>query len=83
VWLLHGLGNPAQISDELVEAQRKAKQQGKVRFIGVSTQYSAAIVDRVIETKLEVVQAQYNFASAAEWGPALDELNQAGVAWWP
>ena len=79
VWLLHGLGNGAQITDDLVEAQRKAKQQGKVRFIGVSTHTLPAIVDRVIETKLEVVQAQYNFASAAEWGPALDKLNQAGV----
>jgi predicted aldo/keto reductase-like oxidoreductase len=79
VWLLHGLGNAAQISDDLVEAQRKAKQQGKARFIGVSTHTLPAIVDRVIETRLEVVQAQYNFASAAEWGPALDKLNQAGV----
>jgi len=79
VWLLHGLGAPAQISDELVEAQRKAKQQGKVRFIGVSTHTLPAIVDRVIEAKLDVVQAQYNFASAAEWGPALDKLHQAGV----
>ena len=79
VWLLHGLGNPAQISDDLVDAQRKAKQEGKVRFIGVSTHTLPAIVDRVIETKLEVVQAQYNFASAAEWGPALEKLNQAGV----
>ena len=79
VWLLHGLGNPAQISDDLVDAQRKARQQGKVRFIGMSTHTLPAIVDRVIETKLEVVQAQYNFASAAEWGPALEKLNQAGV----
>ncbi len=79
VWLLHGLGTAAQITDDMVEAQRKAKQQGKVRFIGVSTHTLPAIVDRVIEAKLEVVQAQYNFASAAEWGPALDKLNQAGV----
>jgi predicted aldo/keto reductase-like oxidoreductase len=79
VWLLHGLGNPAQITDDMVEAQRKAKEQGKVRFIGVSTHTLPAIVDRVIEAKLEVVQAQYNFASAAEWGPALDKLHQAGV----
>ena len=79
VWLLHGLGTPEQISDDLVDAQRKARQQGKVRFIGVSTHTLPAIVDRVIETKLEVVQAQYNFASAAEWGPALEKLNQAGV----
>src|ERR1035438_9887246 len=32
VWHLHGLGDPAQISDELLDAQRKAKQQGQVRF---------------------------------------------------
>jgi hypothetical protein len=79
VWLLHGLGTPADISDDRVEAQRKAKQQGKVRFIGVSTHALPAIVDRVIEARFDVVQAQYNFTSAAEWGPALDKLHQAGV----
>jgi uncharacterized protein len=79
VWLLHGPGDPARITDDLVDAQRKAKQQGKVRFIGLSTHTLPAIVDRVIETGLEVVQAQYNFASAAEWGPAIEKLNRAGV----
>ena len=79
VWHLHGLGNPAQITDELVEAQRKAKQQGKIRFVGVSTHNLPAIVDRVIETKIEVVQVQYNFASAASYGPAIEKLHQAGV----
>src|SRR5271165_6879627 len=49
VWHLHGLGDPAQITDEMVEAQRKAKQQGKIRFIGVSTHNLPNIVDRVIE----------------------------------
>jgi len=79
VWHLHGLGSPAQISDELVEAQRKAKEQGKIRFIGVSTHNLPAIVDRVIEAKIEVVQVQYNFASDKSYGPAIDKLNQAGV----
>lgn len=79
VWLLHGKDTPELISDELVEAQRKAKQQGKVRFIGISTHALPTVVDRVIEAKLEVVQAQYNFTSAAEWGPALDKLRQAGI----
>jgi uncharacterized protein len=79
VWLLHMKDDPAQISDDLVEAQRKAKQQGKVRFIGVSTHTLPTMVNRIIETKLEVVQAQYNFTSAAEWGPAIEKLNQAGV----
>ena len=79
VWLLHMKDKPAQISDDLVEAQRKARQQGKVRFIGMSTHTLPAMVDRVIETKLDVVQAQYNFTSPAEYGAALDKLNQAGV----
>ena len=79
VWLLHGKDTPELIPDELVEAQRKAKQQGKVRFIGMSTHALPVVADRVIEAKLEIVQAQYNFASAAEWGPALEKLHQAGV----
>jgi hypothetical protein len=79
VWLLHGLSSGAQITDELVEAQRKAKQQGKVRFIGMSTHTLPAVVDRVIEAKLEIVQAQYNFTSPAEFNAAVDKLNQAGV----
>ena len=79
VWHLHGLSNPAQISDELLEAQHKAKQQGKIRFMGVSTHNLPAIVDRVLEAKLEVVQVQYNFASDASYGPAIEKLNEAGV----
>ena len=79
VWLLHGLGTPAEITDDRLEAQRKAKEQGKVRFIGMSTHTLPAVVDRVIEAKLDVVQAQYNFTSAAEWGPALDKLQKAGI----
>ena len=79
VWLLHMKDKPEQITDELVEAQRKAKQQGKVRFIGMSTHQLPAMVDRVIEAKLDVVQAQYSFASAATLRPAIEKLNQAGV----
>jgi hypothetical protein len=80
VWLLHGKNNPQQISDDMVGAQQKAKQQGKVRFIGVSChQNLPAIVDRVIEAKLDVVQAQYSFAQDATWTPAVEKLAQAGV----
>ena len=80
VWHLHGKSSPQQISDDLVAAQQKAKQQGKVRFIGVSChQNLPAIVDRVIEAKLDVVQAQYSFAQDATWTPAVEKLAQAGV----
>jgi len=77
VWHLHGLSDPADISDELVEAQLKAKQQGKIRFMGVSTHNLPAIVDRVIEAKLEVVQVPYNFAADPSYGPAIEKLNRA------
>jgi hypothetical protein len=79
VWLLHGKSNARDISDELLEAQRMAKQQGKVRFNGISTHNLTAIADRVIEAKLDVVQPSYNFASDASYGPAIEKLAQAGV----
>jgi hypothetical protein len=79
VWLLHSKSNPADITDELVDALNTARQQGKVRFIGVSTHNLPAIADRVIATKLDVVQAQYSFASDASYGPAIEKLAQAGV----
>jgi len=79
VWHLHGLSDPAQITDELVEAQRKAKQQGKIRFIGMSTHNLPAVVDRVIAAGIEVVQVQYNFAADVSYGPAIEKLNNAGI----
>jgi aryl-alcohol dehydrogenase-like predicted oxidoreductase len=79
VWLLHGRSNARDISDELLEAQRTAKQQGKVRFVGISTHNLPAVADRVIEAKLDVVQPQYNFMSAESYAPAIEKLAQAGV----
>jgi hypothetical protein len=80
VWHLHGVQSPGTISDELVGAQHKAKEQGKVRFIGVSCHSNLpGIVDRVIEAKLDVVQAQYSFAQDATWTPAVEKLAQAGI----
>jgi len=79
VWHLHGLSDPAQITDELVEAQYKAKQQGKIRFVGMSTHNLPAVVDRVIEAKIEVVQAQFNFTSGKDYAPAIEKLAKAGI----
>ena len=79
VWLLHGYGSPEQISDAMVEAQLKAKQAGKVRFIGVSTHNLPAIADRVIEAKLDICQPQINYTSPATYIPAVEKLAKAGV----
>jgi aryl-alcohol dehydrogenase-like predicted oxidoreductase len=79
VWHLHNKGTPEAISDELLEAQQIAKQQGKIRFAGVSTHNLPAVLDRLLQAKTEVVQPQYSFASDASYGPAIDKLHQAGV----
>ena len=79
VWLLHSKATPADISDELVEAQKLAKQQGKVRFIGVSTHDIPDVADRVIECKHDILQTMYSYASAASYGPVIEKLTQAGV----
>jgi len=36
VWHLHSRSTPAEVNDEVLDAQRIAKQQGKIRFAGVS-----------------------------------------------
>ena len=79
VWLLHRFDTAASISDELVDALRTAKQQGKSRFVGVSTHDLPAVVDRIIECKLDVLQTLYSFASPATYGPAIEKLHKAGV----
>lgn len=79
VWHLHGKDSPKDISDELVDAEQTAKQQGKIRFTAVSTHQLPKVVDRIIETKLEIVTAAYNFTMDPSWGPAIEKLNRAGV----
>jgi predicted aldo/keto reductase-like oxidoreductase len=79
VWHLHGKDTPERISDELLDAMQTAKQQGKIRFTAVSTHQLPRVVDRIIETKVEVVTAAYNFTMDPSWGPAIEKLNQAGV----
>src|SRR4051812_31772296 len=37
IWYLHAKTRGDQITDDLIEAQKIAKQQGKIRFAGVST----------------------------------------------
>jgi hypothetical protein len=64
IWYLHAKNDPAAVTDELLEAQRTAKQAGKIRFAGVSTHFN---MDRMLPylTKLgqtDVILTTYNFA---------------------
>ncbi len=45
IWYLHVKNEPSEVTDELLEAQRAAKKDGKIRFSGVSTHFN---MDRML-----------------------------------
>jgi uncharacterized protein len=64
IWYLHNRNEPAEVTDDLLEAQRIAKKSGKIRFAGVSTHFN---MDKMLAhlAKLgqtDVVLTTYNFA---------------------
>jgi uncharacterized protein len=79
VWYLHGKGTPAEISDDLLEAQAIAKKQGKIRFAGVSTHTAAAVVDRMIQVKSDVMLTSYNFTMDQAATEAVAKAKKAGI----
>jgi hypothetical protein len=64
IWYLHMKNEPAEVTDDLLDAQRIAKKDGKIRFAGVSTHFN---MDRMLPylAKLgqtDVALTTYNFA---------------------
>jgi len=64
IWYLHMKNRPEEVTEDLLEAQRLAKQKGKIRFSGVSTHFN---MDKMLAhlAKLgqtDVVLTSYNFA---------------------
>ncbi|MBZ5581602.1 MAG: aldo/keto reductase, partial [Acidobacteriia bacterium] len=64
IWYLHSRNDPAEVTDDLLEAQRSAKKAGKIRFAGVSTHFN---MDRMLahlvkQGQTDVVLSTYNFA---------------------
>lgn len=80
IWYMHAVDNPADITDDLFEAWEKAKQQGKIRFIGISTHDPNGIADRVIEAgKHEVLLSTYNFMIGANNDASYERFSRAGI----
>jgi hypothetical protein len=64
IWYLHMRNDPADVTDDLLEAQRIAKKAGKIRFAGVSTHFN---MDRMLrylakQGQTDVALTTYNFA---------------------
>jgi len=64
IWYLHNRSTPAEVTDDLIEAQRAAKKAGKIRFAGVSTHYNMdqMLTHLVKLAQTDVVLTTYNFA---------------------
>ncbi len=80
IWYLHGKSTAAEFTDELLDAQRTAKEQGKTRFVGASCHSGhAAVVPAAIEKKQDVVLLTYNFTMGDRNDALLKSLHDAGV----
>jgi len=80
IWYMHARDTVAAIPDELVTVWENAKQQGKIRHIGISTHKPNDIVDRVLAVgKFEVLLSTYSFAIGSANEPAYKRLTDAGI----
>ena len=80
IWYLHAKTRPDQILPALIEAQQKARKQGKIRFAGVSTHGGHAEVLPALAANehIDVVLTSYNFTMDPKMSGLLDSLHQAG-----
>ncbi len=80
IWYLHGKDSPGEVTDDLLEAQRIAKQQGKTRFAGVSTHVPKEIIPDVVRRKaVDVVLVTYNFSMDPGVAAVVQQANRAGL----
>ncbi len=82
IYHLHSRDTPDTITDEAVEACEILKQQGKTRFIGMSTHDVNAVADYILKTnKFDVVQTTYSYAigGAPLRQKAISKLYAAGI----
>ena len=81
IWYLHSKSKPEQITDDLMEAQRSAKQQGKIRFAGISSHVGhRELIPAVIKANhFDVLLTSYNFTMGATIDDLLEQTRQAGI----
>jgi predicted aldo/keto reductase-like oxidoreductase len=81
VWYLHAKNSPADVRDDLIEAQQLAKKQGKIRFAGVSTHSGQAELLPWLAQKgvFDVVLTAYNFSMDASMEKANEVASKAGL----
>ncbi|MBA3975031.1 MAG: hypothetical protein C0504_12545 [Candidatus Solibacter sp.] len=81
IWYLHSRPTPESVPDELFDTQDKMKQQGKIRFRGVSlhSNLTKMIPWLVAKGRTDVILTSYNFTMDAEMDKVLKDASDAGV----
>ena len=81
VWHLHSRSTPDMVTDDVLEAQRIAKQQGKIRFAGVSFHGGhAEMIPAMLKLKhFDVFLMSYNFTMDTAIDPLVAAASKAGV----
>jgi aryl-alcohol dehydrogenase-like predicted oxidoreductase len=81
IWYLHAKTKAEDIKDELLEAQRIAKQQGKIRFAGFSTHggFDSVFPAGIAKKHFDVILTSYNFAIADQVEKHIADAKAAGI----
>ena len=80
IWYLHGRDRTSDVPDELFEAQQIAKQQGKIRFAGLSTHNAKDMIPFLVKKgALDVVLTTYNFTMDKRMEAVIEQASNAGL----
>jgi predicted aldo/keto reductase-like oxidoreductase len=81
VWHLHSRSTPAEVNDEVLDAQRTAKRDGKIRFAGVSFHAGhAEMIPAMLKLNhFDVFLMSYNYTMDPSIEPLLVAARKAGV----
>jgi hypothetical protein len=80
IWYLHSKSEPSEIRDDMIEAQHIAKQQGKIRFTGMSTHALPLMTEWTIQKKaFDVVLSVYNFTMDKTMDDAIAAVAKTGT----
>jgi len=81
VWHLHSRSTPGMVNDEVLEAQRIAKRDGKIRFAGVSFHIGhAEMIPAMLELNhFDVFLMSYNYTMDPAVEPLIAKARKANV----
>jgi uncharacterized protein len=81
VWHLHARQSLSMVNDEVIEAQRIAKKDGRIRFAGISFHGGhAEMIPAMLKLKhFDVFLVSYNYTMDSSVDPLIEQARKAGV----